>query len=69
MIFVISPVVLDLNYIGEDERLKLYKLVCEKDPRLKILQGKKVLSKLENTEEKFIWKELFISPFTIYLEE
>ena len=68
MIFVILSCIRFKLY-RKDERLKLYKLVCEKDSRLKALQGKKVLSKLEKTEEKFIWKELFISPFTIYLEE
>ena len=69
MMFVISDTLLDFEYSGEDERLKLYKLLCEKDPKFKSLQNKKILSKIEDTEEKFNWDELYISPYTIYIEE
>lgn len=69
MMFVISDTTLDFEYTGEDERLKLFKLLCDKNPSLKYLQNKKILSRIENTEEKFNWNELFISPYTIYLEE
>ncbi len=41
MMFVISPIVLELDYIGQDERLKLYNLLCDKNSKLKELQGKK----------------------------
>ena len=69
MMFAISQVVLDKDYIGEDERLKLFKLLCDKNPALLALQGKKVLSKIESTREVFGWRELFISPYIIYIEE
>ena len=69
MMFVISDTLLDFEYSGEDERLKLYKLLCENDPKFKSLQNKKILSKIEDTEEKFNWDELYISPYTIYIEE
>lgn len=69
MMFVISEITLDLNYNGDDERLKLFKLLWEKNPELSSLQGKKIKAKLEDTKEKFNWKELFVSPYTIYIEE
>lgn len=69
MMFVISETVLDLNYTGEDDRLKLFKLLCEKNPSLKSLQNKKLLSRIEDSKEKLNWDELFISPYTIYIEE
>ena len=52
-----------------NERLMLFKLLCESNPSLKSLQNKKILSRMEDTEEKFNWNELFISPYTIYIEE
>ena len=69
MMFVISEIVLDKDYTGEDERLKLFKLLSDENPELHALQGKKIISRIENTEERFIWEELFISPYTIYIEE
>lgn len=69
MMFVISDTILDFDFTGEDERLKLFKLLCEKNPGFKSLQNKKVRAKIEDTEEKFNWNELFISPYTIYVEE
>ncbi len=69
MMFVISETTLDLKYTGEDERLKLFKLLCDKNPMFKSLENKKILCKIEDTEEKFSWRELFISPYTIYIEE
>ncbi|NMA87465.1 MAG: hypothetical protein GX968_09080 [Tissierellia bacterium] len=69
MMFVISPIVLELDYIGQDERLKLYNLLCDKNSKLKELQGKKLLSQIENTDERFQWRELYISPYKIFLEE
>lgn len=69
MMFVISDTILDFEYTGEDERLMLFKLLCESNPSLKSLQNKKILSRMEDTEEKFNWNELFISPYTIYIEE
>ena len=69
MMLVIAETFLDLEYTGDDERLKLFKLLCDKNPILSSLHKKKILSKIEETEEKFNWKELFISPYTIYIEE
>ena len=69
MMFVISEVILDKDYPGEDERLELFKLLCDGNPDLGNLQGKKVISRIEDTDEEFTWEELFISPYTIYIEE
>lgn len=69
MMFVISPIVLKRNHNGKDERLKAFQLLCEKNPQIQELEGKEVFSRIEDTEEDFKWKELFISPFTIYIEE
>lgn len=69
MMFVISDTVLDYGYIGEDERLKLFKLLCEKNDRLKALQKKIIISKIGDVEEGLKWDELFISPYTIYIKE
>jgi hypothetical protein len=69
MMFAISQVVLDKNYVGEDERLKLFSLLCEKNPAILGLQGKRMVSRIEDTPKGFSWKELFISPYIIYIEE
>lgn len=69
MMFVISPIVLQSSHGSRDERLKVFQLLCEKNPDIRGLEGRKVLSRLENTREKFLWKELFVSPYTIYIEE
>ncbi|MDD2447444.1 MAG: hypothetical protein PHY91_07140 [Tissierellia bacterium] len=68
MMFVISDTILDFEFTGEDERLMLFKLLCDKNPIFKSLQNKRILSRIEDTE-KFNWNELFISPYTIYIEE
>ena len=68
MMFVISDVTLDYNYVGEDERMKLFKRLCNRDAKFKLLNNKRILSKIEDTEEVFRWTELFISPYTIYIE-
>ncbi|HZK44116.1 MAG TPA: hypothetical protein VFC73_07480 [Syntrophomonadaceae bacterium] len=69
MMFVISQVTLDFQYTGDDERLKLYRLLCDKDQVFKSLQNRKIASTIEDTVEVFKWQELFISPYIIYLEE
>lgn len=69
MMFVISETKLDFKYSGEDDRLKLFKLLCEKVPLLKALQGKTVFSKIEDDREEVNWNELFISKYTIYIKE
>ncbi|MBM7614031.1 hypothetical protein [Alkaliphilus hydrothermalis] len=69
MMFVISEVVLDLEYVGEDERLKLFKVLCEKNPIFRALQGKRILTEIEDTDEGFNWNELYISPYRIYIKE
>lgn len=69
MMFVISQVVLRTGHSGEDERLKLFNLLCEINPDLKVLEGQTIFAKLEDTDEVFKWNQLFISPYTIYIEE
>lgn len=67
MMFVISRVVLQLGHSGEDERLKLFQLLYERNPDLQKLEGKTIYSRLEDTDEVFNWNELFISPYSIYI--
>lgn len=69
MMFAISETILKLNYTGEDERLKLFNLLCAKNPCLQSLENKKILSKIQDTTEQFQWEEIFISPYMIYVEE
>lgn len=69
MMLVISKVTLDLKYTGEDERLKLFRMLCNRNPNLRDLQGRSIASRIKDTEESFSWRELFISPYIIYLEE
>ena len=69
MMFVISDITLDFEYAGDDERMKLFKRLCNRDERFKSLNNKMILSKIEESEEVFSWNELFISPYTIYIEE
>lgn len=69
MMFVISEVELISGYGSEDETLKLFDLLIDKNENLKALEGKTVYSKIEDTDEIFKWNELFISPYTIYIKE
>lgn len=69
MMLVISETYLDIDSTGEDERRRLFSLLCERNPSLKSLNGNTILSKLEKTDKRFQWKELFISPYIIYLKE
>lgn len=69
MMFVISEVTLDYTHTGDDERLRLYKLLCDKNPAFKALENRKIASYIEDTEDIFAWDELYISPYIIYLEE
>ncbi len=68
MMFVIAETVLNANYTGDDERLKLFKRLCKRQPKLEALQGKKILSKIEDTREVLNWRDLYISPYTLYIE-
>lgn len=69
MMFVISQTVLDSSYTGSDERLKLFNILCHKNPALKSLDKKNLKSKVDDSQNKFTWNELFISPYTLYIEE
>ncbi len=69
MMFVISEVELIRSYGSEDETIKLFYLLTEKNGDLKALEGKRIYSRIENTNKIFRWNELFISPYTIYIKE
>lgn len=69
MMLVISEFSLDFNNTGNDERLKLYSLLCEKNPEFKQLQNYKIGAFIETRGEALDWDELYISPYTIYVEE
>lgn len=68
MMFNISEVVLMENFEGIDERLKLFGLICERDPKFKQLNGKRIKSKIDTSKAPLLWDEVYISPYTIYLE-
>lgn len=69
MMFVISEVVLVENFEGIDERLKLFSLLCESDEKYKNLYGKSIKSIVETGKSPLLWSEVYISPYTIYVEE
>ena len=69
MMFVISEVVLVENFEGIDERLKLFSLLCESDEKYKALYGKRIKSAVETDKSPLLWSEVYISPYTIYVEE
>lgn len=69
MMFVISETKLDYHYTGEDERLRIFTLLCKKNDSLKALQGKKIISRIDEDKEEFNWDQLFISQYTIFIEE
>ena len=69
MMFAISEVVLIDNFEGIDERLKLFSLLCESDEKYRVLHEKKIKSKIETDKEPLLWREVHISPYTIYVEE
>ena len=52
-----------------NERLKLFDLLCERDSRFSDLEGKKIVTYIEDTKENFTWRELFISPYILKVEE
>lgn len=69
MMLVIGEISLDYNYGGDDEALKLFRLLCEDNPDFKALHNRRIRAFIADTGDYFIWEELFISPYTIYLEE
>lgn len=50
---------------GVDERLELYRRLCEQEPSFKALEGKKITSYLENDKQGVEWDEVVISPYVI----
>ncbi len=69
MMFVIADVKLDRFHTGEDERLRVYKALCDRNPDFHKLHGKRITSAIEDAGEVLLWEEVLISPYTIYLEE
>jgi hypothetical protein len=51
-----------------DERLELFRRLCEKNSELKKLEGKIVTSYIETHEEWIIWDEVTISPYVICVD-
>jgi hypothetical protein len=50
---------------GVDERLELYRRLCEQEPSFKALEGKTITSYLENDKQGVEWDEVVISPYVI----
>lgn len=69
MMFVVTEVELKLEYKGVDDRLELFRRLCEKDPKYEELIGKRVMYTNQPDRRPLIWDEIFISPYKIYLQE
>jgi len=51
-----------------DERLELFRRLCEKNKGLEELEGKTITSYIEPHEEWLVWDEVTISPYVIRVE-
>ncbi len=68
MMFVVTQVQLKLEqYETNDERLELFRRLCDNNPKYKKLTGRKIFSINEEGKKPLIWDELFISPYKIKL--
>ena len=66
MMFVVTEIRLryeegDTN----DDRLELFRRLCDKNPKYKELIGKKIVSIIEDEQLPLVWDELYISPYKI----
>lgn len=73
MMFVITDIKLELSdnidYDEKiDEALELFRRLCSHDQKYKKLIGKKVLSRLNDSDPPLKWDGLFISPYELYIE-
>jgi hypothetical protein len=50
---------------GVDERLELFRRLCEQEPSIKTLEGKTITSYIENDKQGLQWEEVVISPYVI----
>ena len=68
MMLAITDVTLTSAYNmaeGVDERLELFRRLCEQEPSIKTLEGKTITSYLENDKQGLQWEEVVISPYVI----
>lgn len=66
MMFAITSI--ELRYEKRetnDDRLELFRRLCDKNPKYKELIGRKIVSTIEYEQNPLIWKELYISPYKI----
>ncbi|HHY70149.1 MAG TPA: hypothetical protein GX519_00450, partial [Thermoanaerobacterales bacterium] len=71
MMFVVTEIELKLGEREEhetnDDRLELFRRLCDKDPKYKKLIGRKISSINEEGKQPLIWEELYVSPYKIKL--
>lgn len=67
MMFVITEIELKIDYESIDEPIELFRRLCEKDEKYKELLGKKILSREARDKKALEWREVYISPYEIYM--
>jgi hypothetical protein len=71
MMLAITSVTLTSAYNmaeGVDERLELFRRLCEQNPSFKKLEGKTITSYIEKNGKGLVWNEVVISPYVICVE-
>ncbi|NLY18408.1 MAG: hypothetical protein GX045_05560 [Clostridiaceae bacterium] len=51
-----------------DERLELFRRICERNPDIRELEGKTITSYIDKNDKWIIWDEVNISPYVIRVE-
>ncbi|GLI51440.1 hypothetical protein TSYNTROOL_15260 [Tepidanaerobacter syntrophicus] len=68
MMFVVTEVELKLEeQETNDDRLELFRRLCDKNPKYKKLIGRRISSVNEEDKEPLRWEELYVSPYKIKL--
>jgi hypothetical protein len=71
MMFVVTEIELKLEahegHETNDDRLELFRRLCDKDPKYKKLIGRKISSINEEGKQPLTWEELYVSPYKIKL--
>ncbi len=73
MMFVITDIKLEITTNTDhddriDDALEIFRRICEYDDKYRKLIGKKVLSRINDTNAPLKWDGLFISPYELYIE-
>jgi len=71
MMLAITNVTLTTAYImaeNVDERLELFRRICERNSEIKKLEGKIITSYIDANDKWLVWDEVSISPYVIRIE-